>query len=77
MGETLFRYRVSGGRHYISQGETLFRGETLYRDTGMMVTRVSAITRPRAQRPLTTEDDQQRISFIVVTTVYIDGNNKL
>ena len=24
-GETLFRYRVSGGRFHISQGETLFK----------------------------------------------------
>src|SRR6218665_3359036 len=30
MGETLFRYRVSGGRFHISQGETLFRGRRYF-----------------------------------------------
>ena len=30
MGETLFRYRVPGGRFHISQGEILFRGRLYF-----------------------------------------------
>ena len=30
MGESLFRYRDSGARFHISQGETLFRGRLYF-----------------------------------------------
>src|SRR6218665_2212749 len=48
MEETLFRYRVSGGRFHISQGETLFRG------------RLHFVT-PAPKRPMPKSDVPQKL----------------